>query len=107
MASGAGMIRVRHYTNVSAMRKIIELQLIRARDRGCVFVELARQRKLSPADAVDKYALDYGRGNAYVEFDIEPERVVTEYNTTIQCDERFIVGDVDLAGRNAEGFFNL
>jgi hypothetical protein len=42
-----------------------------------------------------------------VEFDVEPERLVVEYNELIRDEERKIVGDVDLAGCNAEGFFNV
>ena len=101
------MIRVRHYTRVSSMRKILAEGVIRARDQNKVFVEKASSRKLSPADAVVRYGLAQGKGNAYVEFDIEDELLLVSYNPVTRRDEFSIAGDVVLADRNAVALFNF
>ena len=100
------MIRVRHYTRVSAMRKIMKELRIAASDKNSVFVERATSRRLSPADAVDTYGLQLGRGNAYVEFDIQPERLWLTWNARQKCEEGVIVGDIDLTDKNPLGFVN-
>lgn len=101
------MIRVRHYTRVSSMRKILADGVIRARDQNRVFVEKANSRKLSPAEAVRRYALGPGKGNAHLEFGIEDDRLLTAYNKVTKRDEFFVVGDVSLADRDVEAFFNF
>jgi hypothetical protein len=101
------VVRVRHYTRVSAMRKILAEQRIVARDRNRVFVEKASARKLSPADAVLKYLLKFGKGNAYVEFDVLETELKAENNPLLGIEEHWVHGDVNLTGRNAEGFYNV
>jgi hypothetical protein len=101
------MVRVRHYTRVSSMRRIIAELRIVARDQNKVFVELASSRRLPPNDAVAKYRLLPGKGNAYVEFDVEGELLRVRYNPAIKENEHYIDGAVDLAGRNAEAKFNF
>jgi hypothetical protein len=101
------MIRVRHYTRVSAMRKIMREGVIRARDQHKVFIEKAASRKLSPSDAEDRYGIRKGRANAYVEFDIEEESICRQYNKEHQIDEYYVVGDVDLVDRNPKTFANF
>ena len=101
------MIRVRHYTRVSSMRKILAEGVIRARDRNMVFVERANARKLSPSDAQAKYGLRPGKANAFIEFDVETELLLCEFNDLSQAYEYSIVGNVDLADRNPEAFFNF
>jgi len=100
------MVRVRHYTRVSSVRKILVEQRLVARDKGRVFVEVADSRRLSPVAAMQKYQLGLGKGNACVEFDVERERLELNYNTRLQFDEYSIVGDIDLSGREAIGVFN-
>lgn len=100
-------MRVRHYTRVSAMRKIVAEGVIRARDQNKVFVEKTNSRKLSPADAETQYRMKPGKGNAYIEFDMEEAHLRLGYNGATQLDEWSIDGDVDLAHRNAEAFFNF
>ena len=48
-----------------------------------------------------------GRGNAYVEFDAEPDELGLQPNAPMKSDELFFVGDVDLANRNATAFDNF
>jgi hypothetical protein len=103
----AGMLRVRHYTRISSMRKIMDEQRIIARDQNKIFVELASARRLSASDAEDKYELKDGKGNAYVEFDVEPELLQSQYNRRTKLDELFIVALFELAGRNAAGAVNF
>ena len=100
-------MRVRHYTRVSSMRRIVAEQRIRARDQNKVFVELADRRRLAPNDAEDRYGLDHGKGNACVEFDVEPEVLLSQYNSRMQLNEYFVIGDIELVTRNAEAFFNF
>jgi hypothetical protein len=94
-------------SRVSAMQKIVEAQRIIARDQNKVFVELADARRLSPADAEDKYYMDDGKGNAYIEFHIEPEKLEKKFNNRLGFEEYFITGDVDLTDREPEAFFNI
>ena len=101
------MIRVRHYTRVSTMRKILAEGVIRARDQNRVFVEKANSRKLSANDARDQYGLRRGKGHAYIEFDIAPDELKSRPNHPMKCTEWFIRGDVILRDRDPEGFFNL
>lgn len=101
------MVRVRHYTRVSSMRKIIVEQRVVARDQNKVFVERADRRKLAPRDAEERYGLDQGKANAYVEFDIEPDLLHSQYNPVTRCDESYVVGNVDLSGREPQAFFNF
>ncbi len=89
------------------MRKILGEQRIVARDQNKVFVELASARKLSPADAEDKYGLSHGKGNAFVEFDIKPKLLKQQYNRRLGIYEYYVIGDVELAERDAEAFFNI
>ena len=101
------MVRVRHYTRISSMKKIIYGGHILARDQNKVFVELAKDRRLSPHDVEEKYDLDDGKGNAYIEFDVDPAMLQQQYNVLQQGDEYYIRGDVDLIGREPEAFFNI
>ena len=100
------MIRVRRYTRVSSMSKILAEGVIRARDQNRVFVERASNRKLSPSDVVQEYPLARGKGNAFIEFDVEERLLLIRYNQSIKRDEMFIDGDVDLNNRNAQGSVN-
>ena len=101
------MIRVRHYTRVSSMRKIIAEQRLRARDQDKVFLERAEARKLPPADAEEKYGLLPGRGNAYIEFDVAEDELYHRYNPAMRVEEWYVEGSVDLTSRNAEARFNF
>ena len=101
------MVRVRHYTRVSSVRKILTDQRIIARDRGRVFVELADGKRLPPVMVVQKYQLGLGKGNACVEFDTEPERLELTYNQRLKFEEYSISGDVDLKDRDAVAVFNF
>ena len=89
------------------MRKIMDRMIIIARDQNRVFVELARARKLSPAEAVERYDLDPGKGNAYIEFDVESQELQSSYNLQAKANEFSIIGDVDLSRRNPEQFVNV
>lgn len=100
------MIRVRHYTRVSAMRKILAEQRIIARDQNKISAERASSRRLSPADAECKYGLDPGKANACVEFDVEIELIEVKYNPRFRTNELLIAGDIDLTGRNVATFLN-
>ena len=100
------MVKVRHYTRVSSMRKIMAQQRIVAHDQNKIFVERATVRKRSARDVEEKYDLEAGKGNACVEFEVEPELLRVQYNRRLQMDEVFIVGDVDWNGRNAVGLTN-
>jgi hypothetical protein len=98
------MVRVRHYTRVSSMRKILAEGMIRARDQNKVFVELARVRAGSPRDVESRYRLKPGKANAYIEFDVEDAELRRQPNPRIGQEEFFIVGSVDLSARNVQGF---
>lgn len=75
-----GYTRIRHYTNKAGFDRIARDGLIRARDKGRVFGQNARNRPLSPREAEERYQLGKGRGNHYIETDVPKGRItrVTE-----------------------------
>src|SRR5690242_7753479 len=97
------MVRVRHYTRVSSMRKILAENIIRARDQNRVFVERADVRPQSPKDVEEHYLIDEGKGNAYVEFDASTDELTVRYNSKTRNTEMFLIGNVNLNDRNAIG----
>ena len=52
------------------------------------------------------YGIDPGRGNAYVEFDVAPDRLEREFNRRQRIFEHSIVGDIDLQNAAATGTLN-
>ena len=100
------MIRVRHYTRRSGKEKILGEARIVARDQNKVFVERAYSKPLSPREAEARYYLARGKGGAYVEFDLSEEELKTQLNPLKGQMEFFVVGGIDLTGRNVEGFDN-
>ena len=101
------MIRVRHYTRVSGRDKILAENRIVARDQNRVFVESANRKPLSPRAAEAKFGIDPGKGNSYVEFDMEGASVDRSTNKFSGLEELSIAGDVDLTDRQPAGFDNF
>ena len=101
------MIRVRHFTSVSRRNTILAENRLLARDQNKVFFERARGRPESPRDVEDRYDLDRGCGNAYVEFNVDPPELMSQYNNRLQMVELYLVGDVDLVNRSPTGHDNL
>lgn len=99
-------IRLRHYTRASSMEVILAEARLVARDQNKVFVERANRKQLSPRKAEVTFLLERGKGNAYVEFDALAEEVHEQVNRRTGVTELFLQGDVDLTGRNPEGFEN-
>ena|SRR5438552_913450 len=100
------MVRVRHYTRVSSLGRILAEGRIVASDQNKVFVERATRQALAPRDAERTYGLARGKGNAYVEFDIREDELESQYNERMQLTELFVRGDVVLVGREAQGYEN-
>lgn len=96
-----GYTRIRHYTNKAGFDRIAREGVIRARDKGRVFGENARNRPLSPRDAEDRYKLRPGSGNHYIETDVPKGRISRVKNPTTRKPELRIKGDVPL--RNPSG----
>ena len=82
------------------MEKILQEQVIRARDQNKVFVERANRPPRSSVDVIRIWKVRYGKGAAYVEFDAEDAEVLQQYNAGIKRHELYMTGDVTLAGRN-------
>ncbi|HEV3261916.1 MAG TPA: HYD1 signature containing ADP-ribosyltransferase family protein [Gemmataceae bacterium] len=99
-------IRLRHYTRVSSKERILAEGQLLARDQNKVFVERADHKPLSTREAEARYLLKRGKGNAYVEFDARVDEVSEQTNRLTGEIELFLPGDVDLAGRNPQGFDN-
>lgn len=97
------MIRLRHYTRVSAMRRILAERYLRAGAQNKVFVERADRDQISARDAEARYYLKRGKGNAYIEFDATSEEVLQQINHLTGRVELYLVGDVDLSNRNPQG----
>lgn len=62
-----GYTRIRHYTNKAGFDRILSDGVIRARDRGRVCGQDAKQRPLSPRVAQDRFQIGRGRGYHYIE----------------------------------------
>jgi HYD1 signature containing ADP-ribosyltransferase len=96
-------IRVRHYTRVSSKDRILEEMRIVARDQNKVFLEKADHKPHPPRDAEAAYLLKRGKGNAYVEFDVQQDELESQTNRLTGETELFVRGDVDLTERNPIG----
>ena len=96
-----GYTRIRHYTNKAGFDRIARDGVIRARDRGRVFGQDAKNRPLSPREAERQYRLGRRRGNHYVETDVPDSRVRRVRNPETGAEELQVRGDVPL--RNASG----
>lgn len=94
------LIRLRHYTRKSSAESILSDGVLAAWDQNKVFVERASRKPLSPRDAESTYLLKRGKGNAYVEFDVQPDEVHEQKNSITGATELYLIGDVDLTGRN-------
>jgi len=99
-------IRLRHYTRTSSKERILIEQRIFARDQHKVFVERAERPPLSRRQAEATYLLKRGKGNAYIEFNALLEEISEQTNTLTGAIELFFQGDIDLAGRDPQGFNN-
>jgi len=99
-------IRLRHYTRTSSKERILAEGRIIARDQHKIFVERADRPSLSRRQAEMKYLLKRGKGNAYIEFGASTEEVYEQTNPLTGAVELFLWGDVDLSGRNPQGFDN-
>lgn len=88
------------------MRKIMAEQRIVARDQNKVFVERAHRKAMSSTQAEDYWLIDLGKGNAYVEFDVEEVELDRQVNPLLGAIELFVVGNVHLLSRNPVGFEN-
>ena len=99
-------MRVRHYTRVSAMRKIMAEGRIVARDQNKVFVVKASRYPLAPKAVVSRFGLETGKGNAYVDFDVDEAALGVQLNEYAGELEYFLVGNISLTGRNANGELN-
>jgi len=93
-------IRVRHYTRSSRAERICDEQRLRAGVQNKVFVENARRRLLSPRDAEEWYKLAPGKGNAVIEFDVDPYELHSQPNPIIRGEELYLEDDVNLKNRN-------
>jgi hypothetical protein len=80
---------------------------ILARDQNKVFVERANRPALSRRQAEAKYLLKRGKGNAYIEFDASTHEIHEQINPLTGVTELFLLGEVDLSGRNPQGFDNI
>ena len=100
------MTRVRHYTRKSAKDKIMRDGRLEAKDQNKVFVEHANADPYSPQQAVDRYKLKPGKGNAYVEFDADDDEIEEQTNPLTGKTEYFLRGDIELAARDPEGLDN-
>jgi len=98
--------RLRHYTRKNSKERILSDGQLLARDQNKIFVEPAEREPLSPRDAEARYLLKRGKGNAYVEFDTHPEEIREQINRLTGATELFLSGNVDLSGRNPQGFDN-
>ncbi len=88
--------RMRHYTNRVGSRGIEKDGVIRASDQNKVFMEPAKGKPLSAADAETKYLLKQGRGRDFVEFDVPKDLVTRRWNPTAQAWEWVVDGDLAL-----------
>jgi RHS repeat-associated protein len=96
----SGYVRVRHYTSISSLKKIMAEGIIKSGDKGSVFTVLARGKPGSPRDIEDLLGIGKGRANALIEFDALTDEFALVSNPLTGVLERVFWGNVDLAGRN-------
>ena len=84
---------------------MVERRII-ARDQDKVFVERADRPPLSRRQAEARYLLKRGKGNAYIEFNALLEEIYEQTNPLTGAIEFFLQGNVDLSGRDPQGFDN-
>lgn len=99
-------VRLRHYTRISSMERILADNRIIAADQNKVFVERADRPALSRREAEEQYLLKRGKGNAYIEFDAQSNEVHEQINRLTGKAEFFVLGDIDLSDRNPVGHQN-
>lgn len=99
-------IRVRHYTRVGSKDRILEAMRLIPRDQHKVFVEKADREPLAPRQAEANYLLKRGKGNAYVEFEVQVKELESQTNRLTGETELFLRGEVDLSDRDPRGFDN-
>ncbi|GAA3571313.1 hypothetical protein GCM10022197_29750 [Microlunatus spumicola] len=90
------LTRVRHYTRKSAADKIMQEGRIIASDQNSVFVTKAKEKLLSPVQAVTRLGLKPGRGHSVIEFDVPTEKLLDQFNPAMGRVENLIRGDVEL-----------
>ena len=90
------IIRVRHYTNSKGLNGIRQSGIIYARDNNRVYLEPAKRKPMSIADAEEFYELKDGRGRNYVEFDVDSSELEWVENPRYHRLELTVKGDVTI-----------
>ena len=88
--------RVRHYTNSKGLNGIRQSGVIYARDNNRVYLEPAKRKPMSIADAEEFYELKEGRGRNYVEFDVDSSELEWVENPRYHRLELTVKGDVTI-----------
>lgn len=69
---------------------------IKAYDQNKIFTERAKGKRLSAADAAEKYGIKKGSARATVEFEVDASRVNVIENPITKATEYVVDGDIDL-----------
>ncbi|WP_280138433.1 RHS repeat-associated core domain-containing protein, partial [Pseudovibrio denitrificans] len=93
------VIRVRHYTSVSSLKKIRSDNALIASDQNRVFLTKAKGKPLSPKDAENTLGIGKGKGNEIVEFDAYLDEIEVVKNPLTKTREITVKGNIDLNGR--------
>ncbi|WP_370387697.1 RHS repeat-associated core domain-containing protein [Snodgrassella alvi] len=88
--------RVRHYTNRKGSNGIKQDGIIKAKDNGRVYVEMANKKPLNQLKAEEKYGIKQGHGRDYIETDVPTEKLEWIKNPAYHTKELTIKGDVVL-----------
>lgn len=89
-------IKLRHYTSKSGMEGIQKDMEIKAYDQNKIFTERAKGKRLSAADAAEKYGIKKGSARATVEFEVDASRVEIVENPVTKATEHVVKGNIKL-----------
>jgi RHS repeat-associated protein len=93
---GWNCLRVRHYTNRKGLKGIEQSGVIKANDNNRVYLEPARKKPLSQADAEAKYQIAEGRGRDFIETDVPETQLEWIRNPRYHIQELTVKGDLQL-----------
>ncbi|WP_426135260.1 RHS repeat-associated core domain-containing protein, partial [Pseudomonas sp. PWP3-1b2] len=90
------IVRVRHYTSRAGSKGIEKEGVILAQDNNRVYLEPAKSKVLSPAEARDKYQIDKSKGRDYIEMDVPESRLELVKNPRYNTMELTVRGNLKL-----------
>lgn len=90
------LVRMRHYTSKSGADSIMSDGVIRAGDKGAVFMVPAKGKPMAPKAAEHAFGIKPGRGRSVIEFDVPRAALNSGKNSRTGAAETWVKRDVTL-----------